>query len=306
MMQTAKAHRLLQTLTRGANKHKAGAYYHVHIAWLDCKADEQAKRLALIQRAAREDAEARAQLDGITEAWQRKYGRRTRYGSVLRAHLDGIGNGVHDVWGNRRTAWQRFAVYVALRACTSHAKYQAQRASYAQIGALSLGYPTIAAATAAGCDTGANKGLYRRVQRSVHAISRAGLVLQFRQQGYRTAWYSYRLSTPDVAKSIAAEQAINKRNISVVRQLISDIGSAQRIEPSQAASIYADVKNIGWHDAELITLPREHVAKLVTATECIGGRRYVRLTRTTQHDYQHAIAQLHGAIGRHLQREAAS
>ena len=306
MMQTAKAHRLLQTLTRGANKRKAGAYYHVHIAWLDCKADEQAERLALIQRAAREDVEARAHLDGITEAWQQKYGRRTRYGSVLRAHLDGIGNGVHDVWGNRRTAWQRFAVYVALRACTSHAKYQAQRASYAQIGALSLGYPTIAAATAAGCDTGANKGLYRRVQRSVHAISRAGLVLQFRQQGYRTAWYSYRLSTPDVAKSIAAEQAINKRNISVVRQLISDIGSAQRIEPSQAASIYADVKNIGWHDAELITLPREHVAKLVTATECIGGRRYVRLTRTTKHDYQHAIAQLHGAIGRHLQREAAS
>lgn len=302
-MNTKRAVDVLRRLTRGERSHKAAGYFAVHVAWLQCQEHERAHRLACIQSAARGEAGAIKTLAMVTESWEAKHGRRTRFAGILKSHIDTIGNGVHEVWGDRRNAWNRFAGYVALRAVASHKAYAAMRASYAQIAALSLGFPTVAAAMDAGHDLTANRGLYRRTQRTVKAIAAAGLVLRWKQSGYRTLWYSFRLATPDVPKAIAREQAATKQNLKLVRELIADVSpTAQRIEPSQAAAIYTDVRALGWHDAELITLPREAYAHAVTATEFIGGRRYVRLTRCNATEYQRAKAGLHNAVGRHVLR----
>ena len=281
--------------------HKAAAYFAVHIAWLDCADADRTRRLAQIQRAARGEATAAAELAKVTEAWQARHGRRTRFAGVLKSHIDTIGNGCHEVWGDRRTAWHRFASYVALRAVTSRSDRAATRASYAQIAALALGFPTIAAAMEAGHDLTPNRAMYRRTQRAVRACAAAGLVMQWRQKGFRSCWYSYRVSTPDVPRAIAEQQAANKRNLRAVRELIAETATPpRRIEPSQAAAIYTDVRALGWHDVDLITLPRESYAHAVTATERIGGRQYVRLTRGTATEFQTARAGLHNAIGRHV------
>lgn len=302
-MNTQRAADVLRRLTRSERSHMAKSYFPVHVAWLQCQEHERAHRLASIQSAARGEPRAAAELAKVTEAWEARYGKRTRFAGILKSHIDTIGNGVHEVWGDRRNAWSRFAGYVALRAVVSHKSYGAMRASYRQIAALSLGFPTVAAAIDAGHDLTANHGMYRRTQRTVKAIVAAGLVLSWKQSGYRTLWYSLRLATPDVPKAIAREQAATKRNLRLVRELIADVTeAAPRIEPSQAAAIYTDVRALGWHDAELIALPREAYAHAVTATEFIGGRRYVRLTRCNATEYQRAKAGLHNAVGRHVLR----
>lgn len=300
-MNTTRAADVLRRMTRRERSHKAAGYFAVHVAWLQCEEHERPQRLATIQSAARGEPQAIANLARVTEAWEARHGRRTRFAGILKSHIDTIGNGVHEVWGNRRNAWSRFAGYVALRAVASHKEYAAMRASYSQIAALSLGFPTVATAIAAGCDLTANHALYRRTQRTVKAVAAAGLVLRWRESGFRTLWYSFRLATPDVPRAIAREQSETKRNLRLVRELIAETApTAPRIEPSQAAAIYTDVRALGWHDADLITMPRESYAHIITATEYIGGRRYVRLTRCNATEYHRAKAALHNAVGRHV------
>jgi hypothetical protein len=301
-MKTARAYNLLHELTKPMRKGFAKHYTSVSIAWLDCAAGDEHQRLALIQRAARKDSQALAALDAITAQWEAKHGKRARYGSIPLAALDAVGNGAHEVFGNRRSSWQRFATYVALRAVTSHRKYQVMRASYAQIGALSLGFPTIAAAVAAGVDMSAQHSIYRKVQRSIRAFARAGMVLQWQQQGYRTCFYSYRISDATAMQGISAELASNKRNIRMVRELIADVSNQPNavIAADDAATVYSQVKALGWHDTALLDIPQSAVAGLVTATERIAGRKYVRLSRCSATELQHSRNQLHSIVGRYV------
>jgi len=283
----------------------ASQYFAVHIAWLDCPEHGRTQRLALIQRAARKEPDAIRALDAVTKAWEAKHGTRTRFGSMQLAHVDTVGNGTSDVFGNTRVAWQRFATWTALRALTSSPKYQAARASIRQITALAHGFPTIAAAQAAGLTIETNHGEYRRTQRALRAFMAANMVLSFRTTGYRTAWYSYRLSTPEIPKAIAREQAEQKRTVRVVRELIADVEAhaTRRLTNEDAAAIYDEVKAHGWHDVDLLAPEmRKAIAGSVQFTRTMAGRTYIRLTRSSAAELERQQRALIVAVGRHVMR----
>jgi len=304
---------ILANLTKAARQSKArkgGAphrehYFAVHVAWLDCPEHGRTQRLALIQRAARKEPDALRALDAVTQAWEAKHGKRTRFGSIQLSHLDSVGNGTSDVFGNKRVAWQRFAVWVALRALTSSPKFQATRASIRQIAALANGFPTIAAATADGLTIETNHAEYRRTQRAIGAFMRANMVLSFRTKGYRTAWYSYRLSTPEMPRAIALEQAEQKRTVRVVRELIADIEThaTKRLTNEDAAAIYDEVKPHGWHDVDLLSPEmRQAIAGNVKFTRTMAGRTYVRLTKSSAAELEREHRALIATVGRHVMR----
>ena len=292
-----------------ANNAKAARYVRVPIAWLHGVSHDsrpqQIQRIATIQEAVRGNEHALAKLNEITTSWERVHKRRTRYGSVAIDHIEALGNGTHDVWGDKRTAWARFATYVALRALTSHPKRHAVRASYAQIAALAHGVPKIAIAEAIGIDLAPHHATYRRTQRAIKAFTDSRLVLQWRQAGYRTAFYSYRINSPEIAKAIAADLARAKVERRKGRMMLDAVRAFERITDEQAERIEADVSPHGWHDAALTGLSAEQIEALAKDRQRIGGRTYVMLTRTNDTDRRRARSKLIEAVGRHTMHGVA-
>ena len=291
----------LHMLTKPARKKMAAEYVSIPIAWLyDAHGSEQQhQRLQLIVSALDKDSNALAQLDRVTHDYVSRFGSKLRYGSIRRDTLATLTNGSHEVFGSRRVAWHRFASWVALRAITSHAKYKAVRASYQHIAALSLGFPTITAAINSGYDLSPNRAIYRRVQRSVSAFRTARMVLAWQQKGYRANWYSYLLSDPNAAYEIASQRAHDKANRQHTQKLIRRAASVPiTITQTAAVAIYNDVQSMGWHDTALRQIP---VGVHVTATERIGNREYVMLTRCNATDLTTVRARLHAVIGKHVQ-----
>lgn len=303
-MNTTTAASLLHTLTKPARKRMADNYVSIPIPWLWDVQGRELERLDIIQRALRKDSAALAWLDALTYRWQSLHGARIRYGSIQRDMLTTLCNGSHDVFGSRRVAWHRFATWVALRAITSHPKHLATRASYQHIAALSMGYPTCAAAQRDGVDLTAQHSHYRRVQRSVAAFRTAGMVLVWQQKGYRTNWYSYLVTNPEHAHGIAKQQAEDKRNRQTLRKLIADTtGAPLTISTTAAIGIYNEVQDFGWHDTALRAIP---TGAHITTTERVGGRTYVRLSRCNATELERERSRLHAIIGRYAHSSGTS
>lgn len=290
---------MLHTLTKPARKRMAANYVSIPIAWLWDAQGRELERLDTIQRALRKDSAALAWLDAHTHRWQSLHGARIRYGSIQRDMLATLCNGSHDVFGSRRVAWHRFATWVALRAITSHPKHLATRASYQHIAALAMGYPTCAAAQRDGVDLTPHHSHYRRVQRSVAAFRTANMVLVWQQKGYRANWYSYLVSNREHAHAIAKQQATDKLNRQTLRKLIADTATTPlTISTTAAIGIYNEVQDFGWHDTALRAIP---TGSHIMATERVGGRTYVRLSRCNATELQQQRSRLHAVIAHHVQ-----
>ncbi len=293
---------------RDKRRRKQTAYFAVQIAWLHNVTTEPERlgRLALIANAARGDAKARDALAAITERWQSQYGRRSRFGSVQVSHIDAAYNGTSDVFGDRRTAWLRFATWVALRAATQHGKRQAMRASYSQVTALAHGYATIADATAAGLDTTPQRSAARRTERSIKAFAAANMVLQWRGAGFRTCFYSYRLANPETPRAIAAEQNQRKQLAKAGRAILDATPATPApviTEATEAQRLYDELRPLGWHDRELVDVPAATLASIVTDTQRIAGRNYVRLSRyASETDRQTQRAKAAAIVGQYFAR----
>lgn len=295
----------LQTVARDTKQQRAkkAHYFAVQIAWLDCPEDSRLDRLQLIQRASRADTAALRALDEITRLWQSKHGTRSRYGSVQRSHIDSVCNGSAEVFGCARSGWQRFASWVALRAITSSKRYQAARASIKHVAALAHGMPTVAAAIANGVDLTANHGAYRRTQRALRMFAAHNMVKQWRASGWRTNWYSYRLSTPHIPEAIVTAQAQRKRNIAIVKTLIADVESQRALTASEAAEVYGKVKPSGWHDIALVPeAMRTSIAPNIKYSKTVGGRQYVRLTLCSPTELRQAENLLLSTVGGYVMR----
>jgi hypothetical protein len=280
----------------------AADYVSIPIAWLyDAHGSEQQhQRLQLIVSALDKDSNALAQLDKLTSIYALRFREPLRYGSIRRDTLNSI-IGSYGAFGspNRPSVqWQRFATWVALRAITSHPKYKALRASYQHIAALSLGYPRIKDALDDEYDLSPNRAIYRQVQRAIRAFKDVGLVLVWKQKGYRTNWYSYLLSDPKMAYEIASQRA-QKEAIKreTQKQIQKDANRPTEIDETIAEAIYNDVQGFGWHDTELRQIP---LGVPVTATERIGNRQYVMLTRCNATDLTTQRARLHAVVGKYV------
>jgi hypothetical protein len=291
----------LHKLTRSERKKMAADYVNIPIAWLfDMHGktwEEQHQRLQLIVSALDKDINALAQLDKLTSMYALRFGDKLRYGSIRRDTVDSF-IGSYGAFGSQRVQWQRFATWVALRAITNHPKYKALRASYRHIAALSLGYPTIQDAVDDEYDLSPNRAIYRQVQRGIRAFKNVGLVLVWKQKGYRSNWYSYLLSDPKMAYEIAsqrAEKEANKRETQ--KQIQKEVNKPTVIDQTIAEAIYNDVLSMGWHDTALRQIP---VGVPVTATERIGNRQYVMLTRCNATDLTTQRARLHAVVGKYV------
>jgi hypothetical protein len=303
------AYEALHSLTKQERKAMARDYAKVPIAWLYGMHGkpwyEQERRLLLIADAMDGGCEeqsraAIAKLDEVTRDYAARFGKESagRYGSIREDTVGSFINASYGAFGDRRVLWHRFATWVALRSITSHPKYKAVRASYQHIAALSLGFPTITAARNSGHDLSPNRAIYRQVQRSIRAFRDVGLVLVWRTKGYRDNWYSYLLSNPEQAYQIAAQRAHEKASRQAAQKLIQRQASEPLVITQTAAvAIYSDVEPIGWHDTALRQIP---TGVRITATERIGNREYVMLTRCNATQQKTARAKLHTVVGNHV------